>query len=65
MVVDFAVGERLTLRKKHPCGEFEWEVTRIGADIGIRCVTCSRQVMMARSMLEKRMKTRLSGGRAT
>ena len=43
----------------------KWEVTRIGADIGIRCVTCSRQVMMARSMLEKRMKARLSGERAT
>ena len=51
------------LRKKHPCGGFEWEVTRIGADIGIRCVTCSRDLMMPRSMLEKRMKARLSGER--
>ncbi len=63
MVVDFRVGDRLTLRKKHPCGGFEWEVTRIGADIGIRCVTCSRDLMMSRSMLEKRMKARLSGER--
>ena len=63
MVVDFRVGERLTLRKKHPCGGFEWEVTRIGADIGIRCVTCSRDLMMARYMLEKRMKARLTGER--
>ncbi len=61
MVVDFRVGERLTLRKKHPCGGFDWEVTRLGADIGIRCVTCSRRVMMTRSTLEKRMRARLSG----
>ena len=63
MVVDFRVGDRLTLRKKHPCGGFEWEVTRIGADIGIRCGMCSRDLMMARSMLEKRMKARLTGER--
>ncbi len=65
MVVDFRMGERLALRKKHPCGGFEWEVTRLGADIGIRCVTCLRHVMMTRSTLEKRMKARLSGERAT
>ena len=23
------------LRKPHPCGGYEWEVTRLGADIGI------------------------------
>ena len=65
MVVDFRMGERLALRKKHPCGGVQWEVTRLGADIGIRCVTCSRQLMMARSTLEKRMKARLSAEKAT
>ena len=65
MVVAFAVGERLMLRKKHPCGGFEWEITRLGADIGIRCAKCSRHVMMARSVLEKRMKTSLSKEKAT
>jgi hypothetical protein len=41
----------------HPCGGFEWEVVRVGADIGIRCLECQRRVMMPRSALEKRMKT--------
>lgn len=60
MVVDFQMGEKLHLRKKHPCGGFEWEIVRLGADIGITCTTCSRKVLMPRSTLEKRMKARLT-----
>jgi len=60
MVVNFEMGEMLRLRKKHPCGGFEWEVVRLGADIGIRCTTCSRKVLMPRSTIEKRMKLRLT-----
>lgn len=59
MVIDFTMGERIRLRKKHPCGSFEWEVVRLGADIGIQCSTCSRKLLLPRSALEKRIKTRL------
>ena len=51
------VGDRVRMRKPHPCGGDEWEVTRIGADIGIRCLTCSRRVMLPRTKFEKRVKT--------
>ncbi len=44
------------MRKPHPCGGYEWEVTRIGADIGICCLTCGRRVMLPRSKFEKRVK---------
>jgi hypothetical protein len=44
------------MRKPHPCGGYVWEVTRIGADIGIRCLTCGRRVMLTRSRFEKRVK---------
>ena len=59
MVIDFTMGERIRLRKKHPCGGSEWEVVRLGADIGIQCSTCSRKLLLPRSDLEKRIKTRL------
>lgn len=59
MVIDFTMGERIQLRKKHPCGSFEWEVVRLGADIGIQCSTCSRRLLLPRSALEKRIKTRM------
>ena len=60
MVVDYRMGERLRLRKKHPCGGFEWEVVRLGADIGIRCTTCSRKVLLPSPVLQKRTKARLT-----
>ena len=62
MVVDFRMGDVLQLRKAHPCGSFQWEVVRLGADIGLRCLTCGRRVLLERSVLEKRLKTFLSRG---
>lgn len=55
-------GDRVRMRKPHPCGGYEWEVTRIGADIGLRCLTCGRRVMLPRSQFEKRVKTILDTG---
>ena len=55
--LDIRVGDRVCLRKPHPCGGYVWEVTRIGADIGIRCVTCGRRVMLPRAKLEKQVKS--------
>ncbi|HLF01950.1 MAG TPA: DUF951 domain-containing protein [Anaerolineales bacterium] len=57
--VEFALGERLRLRKPHPCGGYEWTVTRLGADIGLKCEKCGRYVMIARRELEKRVKAKL------
>ncbi len=61
-IVEFRLGDRLQLRKPHPCGGTAWEVVRLGADIGLRCSTCSRRVLLPRSMLERRMKKFLERG---
>lgn len=45
------------MRKQHPCGGWVWEVTRIGADIGIQCQTCLRRVMLTRRELNRRAKS--------
>lgn len=50
------IGDRVRMRKPHPCGGYEWEVTRVGADIGICCLTCGRRVLLPRSKFEKRVK---------
>ena len=64
MVLELRLGDVVRLRKVHPCGGFEWEVVRVGADIGIRCLECQRRVMMPRSALEKRLKTLVHNDRA-
>lgn len=54
--MQFQMGDRLRLRKKHPCGSFDWEVVRLGADIGIRCEKCGRRVLLPRAEVERRVK---------
>jgi hypothetical protein len=60
MVTPFALGDVVTLRKQHPCGGFEWRIERLGADIGIRCLTCGHYLMLARQRLERGVKHRES-----
>lgn len=51
----FSLGDIVKMRKPHPCGSYEWEVTRLGADIKIRCCKCNRQVMLPRTKFEKNL----------
>lgn len=51
----FNLGDIVRMKKQHPCGSYSWEVTRMGADIKIRCQGCGRLVMMPRSEFERRM----------
>jgi hypothetical protein len=60
--LEFLMGDVVRLRKPHPCGSFEWEVVRLGADIGLRCQSCSRRVLLERRTLEKRLKDFVSRG---
>ena len=55
MVREYHVGDILKLRKRHPCGAFEWRVVRLGADIGLRCISCQRRILLSRSVLERRI----------
>ncbi|MGI8483590.1 MAG: DUF951 domain-containing protein [Thermomicrobiales bacterium] len=50
------------LRKPHPCGSYEWVVVRLGADIGLKCTTCGRRVLLPRRTVEKRLKEFVSRG---
>ena len=51
-----SIGDTVMMRKKHPCGSDKWTVTRVGADIKIRCCGCDHVVMMLRPDFEKRVK---------
>lgn len=54
--MDINMGDKVKLKKKHPCGSTEWEVLRVGADFRIKCLGCGRQVMIARRLLEKNVR---------
>jgi hypothetical protein len=54
-VLELFLGDVLRLRRKHPCGGDAWLVDRLGADIGLRCTTCGRHVLVERRVLERRI----------
>jgi hypothetical protein len=56
MVPEIKLGDIVRLKKAHPCGGCEWQVVRLGADIGIKCLTCGRRVLLERSVFERRVK---------
>lgn len=54
--MDVQTGDILVLKKNHPCGENRFAVLRVGMDFKIRCLSCSREVMVPRSKIEKNIK---------
>ena len=56
MLPDLQLNDIVRMRKPHPCGSYEWRVTRLGADIGLECKGCGRRVMLTRRELARRMK---------
>ena len=60
MAIEIRLGDVVRLKKKHPCGSYEWQVVRLGADIGIRCLKCRRQVLLERSIFERRVRAFIS-----
>jgi hypothetical protein len=51
----FGLGDIVRMKKQHPCGSYNWEVTRMGADIKIKCQGCGRIVMLPRSEFERKL----------
>ena len=55
--MDIAVGDIIKTKKQHPCGNSEWEVLRTGADFRLKCMGCGHQIMLARKLVEKNIKS--------
>ena len=52
--IQFYLGDVIRLKKPHACGGYDWTVIRLGLDIGMRCTTCGRRIMLARLETERR-----------
>lgn len=62
MLPDLGLGDVVRMRKQHPCGGYEWRVVRLGADIGLVCLTCGRRIMLERRALKNRIKAIVGKG---
>ena len=36
--MNYNLGDIVTMKKVHPCGSYDFEIIRLGADVKIRCV---------------------------
>lgn len=54
--MQFNVGDRVIMKKPHPCGSSEFIVLRTGLDLKLECVGCGRVVEGERFKLERKIK---------
>mgnify|MGYP003302906481 FL=1 len=54
---EYKIGSIVVMKKNHPCGTNEWEITRVGADIKIKCINCGRFIMIPRIEFNKKLKS--------
>ncbi len=57
MEKEYKLGSVVVMKKQHPCGTNSWEITRVGADIRIKCLNCGRSIMLPRIEFNKKLKT--------
>ena len=55
--VTFHIGDVVVMKKAHPCGCNQWEITRTGMDFGMKCCGCGHFVMIPRVKFEKAVKS--------
>ncbi len=58
------LGDVVEMRKQHPCGGVQWEIVRVGADIGLVCLTCKRRVLLPRRQFARQAKKFIKRGGA-
>ncbi|MCH4190904.1 MAG: DUF951 domain-containing protein [Butyrivibrio sp.] len=54
--MEINVGDVIRMKKVHPCGSYEWEVLRSGADFRLKCCGCGHQIMIPRKAVEKNVR---------
>lgn len=54
--MDINLGDIVTMKKAHPCGSKDFEITRLGVDYKLKCCGCGREVMIPRVKAQKSIK---------
>lgn len=55
-IISIEIGDVVKLKKPHPCGANEWEVTKLGMDVGLQCLACGRKVRLMRYDFDRRFR---------
>lgn len=52
-MAEYSLGQRVKMKKPHPCGSDTWTIIRVGMDFRIKCDGCGRSVLLPRAKFEK------------
>lgn len=55
-IIKLCCGDRLIMKKKHPCSSDTFTVLRVGSDVRIICNGCGRDMTIQRESIEKMIK---------
>lgn len=54
--MDIRVGDIITMKKNHPCGDNRFLILRSGMDFRMKCMGCGHEVMVPRVKAEKNIR---------
>ena len=54
--MNVSVGDKVEMKKPHPCGGSVFSVLRVGMDFKLKCLSCGHEVMLPRRKAEKGIK---------
>ena len=55
-ILQLSPGDRLELKKPHPCGNKLFKIMRVGSDVRAQCIECGRDLTIDRIKFEKSVK---------
>jgi hypothetical protein len=55
-IKEYKLGDKVIMKKGHPCGANLWKIVRLGVDIKIKCLNCGRIVMIPRIEFNRKLK---------
>ena len=56
----YELNSIVEMKKQHACGTNEWQITRLGVDIKLKCINCGREIMMDRLEFERKLRRIIS-----
>ena len=59
-IIKLSVGDRILMKKKHPCSCDVFQIMRVGSDVRVLCTGCGRDMTIPRESLEKMIKRVIS-----
>ena len=55
-IIKLFVGDVVEMKKSHPCGSNQFKIIRVGSEVRVICLGCSRDMTIDRIKFEKSIK---------